>query len=123
MKDKAPKLNDGVVWCKPDRPVHVRAPLSLLFGLKRLLVGWDFDKKTVYIDEDSACMEIYKVPVLVASSKEGKLCMTWLNKSWEAWGDLHNNGEFQDLIKTCNVSLEAGNAQRSKGVGKGSLTT
>ena len=122
MKAQSPKLKDHTVWCKPDLPVHVRAPISFLFGLKKLLVSWEFNEKAIYVDESSSTMEICKVPILETSSQDGVLKLKWLNQKWQEWGDLHKSELFQELHKKCNTSLLAGFEQRSKGIGKGSLT-
>ena len=122
IKAKSLKLSGNAIWSNPDRPAHVRAPLRFLFGLKKLLVSWDFNKKAIYVDEASSTLEICNVPILEAISQEGSLKLNWLSPKWEHWGDFQTNANFQDLKEKCNATLKEAHEQRSKGAGKGSVT-
>jgi archaellum component FlaC len=40
MGKKKATIGNSEVWCKPDRPIEIRAPLSLLLSLRRQLIQW-----------------------------------------------------------------------------------
>jgi hypothetical protein len=93
-----------------------------LFALKKLLVSWGFASRSVYVDPDTSSMKICGVPLLEVSGNEGNMNINWLSKAWETWPDLQNNDDYQELMKKCSSSLQASQALKSKGAGKGPLT-
>ena len=56
-------------WAKFDEPIHVRAPSSFLFGLKKMLVGWDFPQSSLHVNEQKGLMEYLGEEILSVESK------------------------------------------------------
>ena len=44
------KVNGKEVWAKPDEPLNIRVPKSVLFGIKKLMVMWGFDKQGLRVE-------------------------------------------------------------------------
>lgn len=121
ISSKSLNVKGHKVWSKPERPIHVRAPISFLFRLKTLMVSWGYTRKSVYVDEDLGTMKICDVPILEASAKDGALNLHWILKDFGTWDQLQNNPDFLENIQKANSSLKASQEAKSKGIGKGSI--
>ena len=55
-------------WVKPDLPASIRAPQSFLFGMKRMLVDWSFEKSSIVrVEPDTNILSIRGERVLQVS--------------------------------------------------------
>ena len=95
-------------------PAEVRAPEKLLFRLKKQLVAWGFERRSVRVDVEgiSKHLKVEGKIVVTVSCVDGSLVFDWID-TWRVWSDLHDSVEFKKLVTECK-SLVAG-----KGKGKG----
>ena len=66
-----------LVWAKADQPIAIRAPLKLLFGLKRLMTSqdWGYSKQSIKIDDAAMTMSVSGKPILEVSSHGPRRCL------------------------------------------------
>ena len=115
MKMNNADLNFGgqKIWCAPGLPASIRIPKTFLFGLKRILSTWDFDKRSVYVDKDASKIYVAGNEVCSCVVKNAIMEITWTGK-WKEWRDLHADADIRKLIQDCRTKLST-----SKGGGKG----
>ena len=126
MRDQAVKsfnamkinLMDKQAFMSPDLPMEVRMQRRVLFGLKKLLVEWQFSKGSVYVDTGNFTLLVEDVLVLKVSVQNFKVSMEWMDERWRTWPDLHDNHEFQVLVESTEENLAAAQVRKSKGKGK-----
>ena len=99
---------------KQEQPLEVRAPLRFLFGLKKLLVDWDFPKASVRVDDELFVMSVGGQAVLQVSVVKGCLELDWKCEEWRDWKELLTSEELCKLREQCNAALE----KDAKGKGK-----
>ena len=124
FNSKAIKFKDQPVWCKHDLPLEPRTCRSFLLGLRRLLIKWEcFAKKQIKVDDDSTPMslEVDKKLILTASVVDGAMSLSWHDKAWEEWKELHAAEEYKALMDTACEKLKDAAQKRSKGTGKGKV--
>ena len=121
VRAKTLQCKGHAVWAAMERPLSIRAPFRFFLQFKRLLQqpGWDYTKRAVRVDEDTATLKVGGVPILQASSADGVLKMNWVDKEWEQWSDLQQDKEFLALVTTCNEALAKAKQGQGKGEGKG----
>ena len=56
---KMAKLKYGVrsVWANEDKEIQDRAPIAVMFGLKKQLIAWGFARSEIKIMEEEKCMK------------------------------------------------------------------
>ena len=113
------KYKGKPAWSGQDRPLQERVPRGFLFGMKRMLVEWGFNKKAINVIDASNTLAVEGEPILTAGVESDTLKMKWLAKSWEEWKDLTEAVQFQDLRKQADSKLTAAKILNSKGKGKG----
>ena len=114
------KHGEGDIRCKPDAPVEVRAIRSLLLGLHWRLNEWgSISKKAIRVDIPTGTMTVGGKPVMAVCVYEGKLKITWMDSTWEAWTELHQSTEMIEMIESGNKKLEQSALQKSAELGKG----
>ena len=119
MTTDKPQVAGHSIWCKPDRPIEIRTPISFLLGLRWHLVQWGFNKKEVKVKDSEMMMTVGKVPVLQVSVTGTSLTLNWLDQTWQQWEDLQKSEEFSKLITNANERLAKSMASNTKGKGKG----
>ena len=113
------ECNGNNVWGNTDRPVSTRVPLKLLFGLKKLLVSWEYSKRKIRIGEDAMLLSFCEMPVISVCCKASKLELDWQSEEWKRWEELHNDPAFKRLLAACSSILERAADKAGKGEGKG----
>ena len=108
---------DRKIYFNPDQPVDVRAQQSVLRGLRKTLVSWNFQKQPLWVD-DVDMMTIHFNMNLVAKVgiSDGKISMTY-GSGWEKyfkdWG-----ANLEEIIQKSNAMLERAGAASWEGKGK-----
>ena len=92
----------------------------ILFGLKKLLVEWDFAKGSIYVNTDNFAISVEDRPVLKVDMHNYTLSLSWLDDKWEQWSDLQPDQQFKELIRSSEQTLAAARERKSKGKGKSS---
>ena len=122
MSKESPKLSGKEIWCKPDRPIEERAPMSFLLGLRWHLIEWNvFAKREVKVDEDEKGMRmtVNGRPIVAASVEKSTLKVEWVDSEWKGWDELQNSSELANLMKIANERLASAASMQTKGKGKG----
>ena len=114
-----PKIADKAVWCKPNRPIEIRTPLSALLGLRWQLIRWGFTKSEIKVEEDDMTMMVNRIPVVSATFVEKKIKLTWLEDTWDTWEELQKSPALKKIVDVANGKLESSFATQRKGKGKG----
>ena len=82
MKMNNADLNFGgqKIWCAPSLPASIRIPQTFLFGLKRILSTWDFDKRSIYVDKDASKIYVAGNEVCSCVVKNAIMEIMWTEK-------------------------------------------
>ena len=116
MKKTGLKEHGHEVWAKEDLPIEIRAPKSLLFGLKYFLREWNIFTK---VDEDMTTIKVGAETILSVSVVGNKLNIVWA-ETWGAWTELVECQEVKDLIAKSTAMIERANGKaKGKGPTKG----
>eukprot|EP00972_Heterocapsa_arctica_P051057 7505817-Heterocapsa_arctica.AAC.1 len=62
-----------MLWARPDLPLEVRIPETVLFAFKRTLVEWGFARSIVRVDTDAANVKVGGELALSAKCVGGQL--------------------------------------------------
>lgn len=87
-------------------------------GLKKLLVEWGFEKRTVRVEVEGPTkfMKVGGKVVVTSSVVDGELHCEWA-EGWKVWEDVHQNEAFIELFKKTEKLLRG----RIKGRGKAKI--
>ena len=85
----------GDAWADQDRPIDVRTAAGTLFGVKRMLTQWGYNKSCINVNEDAGSLSVAGTGVLKVTVQDFVLIMSWCDGQWA-------NGK---LGKTCNHHL------------------
>ena len=109
------------VWCKQDFPFSERVCRSFLFGLRKTLISWEFNKNSVSVDESTLSFSVEGKPVLSVSvsTNDDSIDIEWIEQAWAEWNELRSSNEFTSLQATATKKLTAAAEKRAKGTGKG----
>ena len=107
------------IWCNYDLPIEVRPVNSFLFGLKNTLVEWEFPKKSVKVDLDTAVLKVAGKEILKAKVEGDDFKVEWLNKKWEEWQEFNNSEKYTQIYEKAAEKLAKSRAEIGKGKGKG----
>ena len=110
------KVEGKRVWSKPDLPLDQRLPIEILFAVKKMMVGWEWAKEALWVDEAERQLTI--------GGNELVLEVSILNKSsnfnfGEGWGEHLRCDELEKIMKDADAKLLSAGAKPSKGLGKG----
>ena len=101
-----------------DAPIEDCCKNIVLFGIKKQMVEWGFDKSTIWVDKDNSCILCgldYMASISI-DGKTGKLSMHY-GDDWETY---LKEGNLEALLEKSQESLtRAKNPSTSKGKGKG----
>ena len=106
---------DKAVWAKPDLPFEERAMRHLLFGAKRVMTEWGYDKSALWADTSNGTLSIAGEKVVSAAIADRKLTVRY-GPQWEEY--LHSDAKFpewKELVDTIRAKLDKA---PSKGKGK-----
>ena len=104
------------VWAKADLPIQQRVPESYLFGLKRVLVEWGFNRGVVRVDTTAGSLTVAGEQVVASMVVGGRLQNSWCG-AWADWAELHQATEVVELGRRAAEAL--GRAAAGGGGGKG----
>ena len=115
VEDLRPKhlaCNGKNVWSKPDLPLNQRVSESVLFALKRLMVSWSYEKKSLWVDKDTNSLKIGGEIIMKVSVKDQTLAPSF----GDGWYDHIRCDEFEQVINDADAKLKS---TPTKGLGKG----
>ena len=121
-KTKIISNTPGDTWANQDRPVDVRTATSALFGIKRMLVQWGYNKHAIHVDTTKGTMNVAGKEVLKVVVQDFVLTLTWSDGQWEQWSALQSAPELSSLKEASQGRLDRAKANASidfKGKGKG----
>ena len=100
------KIKDGVndVWCKNDRPIHERIPLSFLLSLWWQLTQWGCAMQEIKVSDEDLSMMVNSLPVVKAVVDGNTLQLTWF-EDFGKWDELMRSPELSSLIASANEML------------------
>ena len=102
---------------KADLPIKKRVSEGCLFGLKRVLCEWGFNRPIVRINTDMLDLKVGGEEVVAVKVAEGKLQCNWAGE-WKNWKELHESSELKFILdKAAETLKKAGGG--SKGTTKG----
>ena len=110
-------LGGNAIWAKEDLPLEERIPQSLLFGLKKLMIGWGYEKMAVWVDLSKNQL-LVGTDIVIALTVEEKELKTDIAKDWQ--DDLRKDSDFTKLLDESKEKLRLGGAA-TKGLGKGKV--
>ena len=103
----------------PDLPIQQRVQKNVLFGPKRLLTSWGFNKGCLNVDVDSYGFSVEGTQVLKVNVFDYELHLDWLDEQWAPWKELIDDQEFQNLVEAAATKLKEAQKSVDKGKGKG----
>ena len=71
--------------------------------------------------EEELLLTVAKVDIVKVEVVQGRLKLSWLDPTWQHWGELQNSREFQALINAADEKLEKSKSMQPKGKGKGPI--
>ena len=105
------------VWAKPEQPLKTRTATSLLFAAKRMLVDWQFDKRSLWVDTENLCLTcgeeedmIFKIEL-----EERDLTIVY-GFEWQTYME-SDNETWTQAVEAARTNIKK--QQLRKGVGKG----
>ena len=101
------------MWAKPDQALEPRVLQSFLFAVKRLLVDWGFEKRSLWVDTDAGTLWLGDEVVVAACVRDRRLALDYGTD----WQDYLSSPDWRELEETANQKLSKGGAA-TKGVGK-----
>ena len=112
----------GDSWAQQDRPLDTRTACGTLFGFKRMLCEWGYNKSCIKVDPDTGTLSVAGKEVLKVAVKDFVLSLTWSDGQCEEWGDLQDSTELATLKDVGQDKLNKAKSFGSgeiKGKGKG----
>ena len=103
-------------WVKPDLPAVVRAPQIFLFGLKKMLIDWNFNKGVIKVDTDMNTLVVDGKRVVQVSVHENMMHYVWAEE-WRNWPEFQEDQNVQNLKE--RVSKMVAGSGKGKGKQKG----
>ena len=111
-------LNAKRSFMSPDLPIVERVLRSYLFGLKRMLVEWEFQKNSVHVDTNLQTLSVEGKLIVKVEVKDHKLIANWVDEDWRIWRELMEDPKFVQLQVNAQESLDKGKRGASKGKGR-----
>ena len=106
---------DNAVWDKPDLPFEERTMRHLLFGAKRVMTEWGYDKSALWADSSNGTLAVAGEKVVPAAIADRKLTVQ-NGRQWE--GYLHSDAKFPDWKELVDTIRAKPDKAPSKGKGK-----
>ena len=107
-----------MTWSREDLPIERRVPESFLFGLKKVLLEWDYTKEEMHVNRDKATLSVDGTIIVKAAVTDNALVLNW-DKDWESWEEFSNNAKLAALKTTAADKLtRSGAGKKAKGKGK-----
>ena len=106
------------VWAKPEQPLETRALQSVLFGVKKMLVDWGFDKKSLWADTSDMSLSCGN-DLVIKMTVDNKTPTIEYGVEWETYlMPDGTNKTVTGLLDAAKEKLQRSSAP-SKGLGKG----
>ena len=116
MTQRSEQEYDGHrIWSKIDLPLKVRVCQNILFGAKRLLVDWGFDRKGLWADMDEQTLTCGSDVILSLDVSDGLVLK--YGEGWEAYMS-QDDDTWKKMVQVAQQKLSRGQ-KPTKGVGKG----
>ena len=106
------KIQNEKVWSAEDLPIDVRVPEHFLFGLKKLLEAWGYDRQDIWVNTDTKSISLGKELILSITLNNLNMQLTY-GPFWE--GHIKGDAEFTKLFEDEQDKLD----RSVKGSGKG----
>eukprot|EP00973_Karenia_brevis_P002607 355575-Karenia_brevis.AAC.1 len=107
---------NGNVWAKADQPLIQRTCESFLFGLRKQLIEWQFDKRALSVDVDTKMIKYDGNLICGPTISNGRFFANF-SSTWRNWKEFYDSTEIQSLMAKAQQSLDRG-AGATKGKGK-----
>ena len=104
--------NGSKAWVDEERPKEERAVRGFLFGLKKILVDWDWQKMSIWADTDTGVIYLGDDAIATVSVKEENILDI---KYEEGWEEYLRDPAVDALKESSQKKLSAGG---KKGAGK-----
>ena len=72
MRQLGLKHKQSKIWCKPDIRLNERVPQGVLFGIKRMMVSWGYDKTSLWVDVPTGKLHLGSDTILTILLADGK---------------------------------------------------
>ena len=109
------KRDHKFVWAKIDYPLPIGVQHSFLYGLRKLLLTWGFDKRAIAVDEIQMLLKIGDCQVVNTEVINGKFICN-LRSLWLQWKDFQNDTDVKNLLQ---VAADKSSKGPPPGKGKG----
>ena len=118
LKTKIAEVGDKKIWADIDLPAEARACESFLSGLKKILLGWGFDRRCVkwVADGSTKTLKVKGDVKVSVSIRDGRMQYEW-EEEWKGKENLHSSPELKKLIEKVDLML-SGDGGKGQGKGK-----
>ncbi|CAK0862457.1 unnamed protein product, partial [Prorocentrum cordatum] len=96
----------NTVWAKPDLPFDIRMQHGVLFGLRRLLATWGFNKTCVKVNTDDSSLSVAGTVVTKTGVKDYQLELKWVDQEWGKWDALQSSSELSEITAGAKGKLD-----------------
>ena len=104
------------VWSKVDQPLDARICQRVLFAAKNMLMGWGFDRKSLWVDKETQMLKCGEEMVLQTSVHDGAVVVEY-GSDWESY-IIKDNEEWNTVLVNAKEKM-ATSRTPTKGLGKG----
>ena len=110
------------IWSKPEQPLKTRAAIGLLFAAKRMLVDWQFDKWSLWVDTDQLNLSCGDDMIFKIELQEHDLTIGY-SPDWQTYLET-DNAKWTEVVEAARTKVKKQQAQKAtKGLGKGKAHT
>jgi hypothetical protein len=116
-----PTMGGKTVWAKVDQPIDARTVDGILFGFKRMLVDWGYNKRAVWVNTDSKALSVAGKEIVKVSVQDRQLVLQWCDSEWQQWEELQTATELTKIKDDAQTKLNHAKelaAGSTKGKGK-----
>ena len=79
---------------------------SVLYGMKKMLIGWGYSKGCVKVDPESSTLFVAERAIVKATISDFTLSLRWADGEWESWEDLQSSSELAAVKDTAKSKLD-----------------
>ena len=114
------KSGAAKTWANVDRPIDIRTAEAALFGIKRMLVQWGYNKPAIRVNKDTRTLSVANQDIVKATVVDFVLRLEWCDGQWEQWQDLQSSPDLSSVTVAAQGKLDkAKNAASGAAKGKG----
>ena len=94
LRSLALKRYEKLVWSKIDMPLPIRLQLSFLWGLRKFLVSWGFDKSLIEVCADTQEIKIEDCSSVKTKVEAKNIEYEWY-PAWKSWVEFQSSSELR----------------------------